>query len=403
MNVQPTSETQKGQRDLAQVGIPLGENPLAESRQQVIVATNQEASFKDFLDFLSHDYDVVLTDTRRSVLDEPQRSRTAAIILSEYPSDLDARDFLRRLKQPGHCHPIVIAMGRQWSPWLTFVERQTSIDGVIYYESPVEHQIRTFGLLASRGVDYCIDELGDRAQAIWRLAKDLVGHIEAHMKTGQPVPRMAVRVLAQSAVEGPDEILLMDFLSKLRSHHHETLVHSLDVALTALLLGRHVGIRMKGDQYLLFEAGLLHDIGKTKVPQSILSKPGKLLPHELAAMRQHPEAGERMLLESGDYDKQVIFAAGQHHEKNDGTGYPRGLFGPQLSEIGRFMAVCDVFCALTERRSYRSKSSAIQACALLRPLVDNHLDGVLVERLVEMVYGYMAARQFSRDDWAVTT
>ena len=360
-------------------------------RPQVVVVTNREGQLQDFLAYLAMDHDVVMAKSRQSVLADADPGSIFALILSEQPSDISAGDFFQRLSE-GNRRPanIIVAASRQ-SPWLAFVERQTKIDGVIHFETPVEHQIHAFGLLASRGPERRMAALGDHAKAIWQEARGLMRNIDALVRAGHPMPRSAMHALATSVVEHPDETLFLDMIGILREHHRGTLVHSLDVALNALLLGRHVGVRDKSDQYLLFEAGLVHDIGKTEVPLGILDKPGKLTAEEWAVMRQHPVASERILREAGDYDEHIIWAASQHHEKHDGSGYPNGLSSAEISEIGRLMGVCDVFCALTEKRAYKTQMPVPKAFDIMRSMTGHHLDAVLVERLIEMTRGHPSA------------
>ena len=354
----------------------------------MVVITDQQHRLKDFLTYLAMDYEVVMADSRRSVVANGDFGSVFAIILSEQPSDISAGDFFKCLDEGGQRPANVIVVGNRQSPWLAFVERQTKIDGVIHFEAPIEHQVRTFGLLASRGAERRLGQLGDHAKAIWQQASGLMRNIEALVQAGHPMPRSAVHALAASVVEHPDDSLFMDMIGVLRDHDRGTLVHSLDVALNALMLGRHVGVRDKSDQYLLFEAGLVHDIGKMEVPPGILNKPGRLTPEEWALVRHHPVASERILREAGTYDEHIIWAASQHHEKNDGTGYPNGLSGSQLSEIGRLMAVCDVYCALTEKRAYKPQMPVPQAFEILQKMTGHHLDAVLVDRLIEMVRGH---------------
>ena len=356
-------------------------------RPQVVVVTDQESRLRDFLRYLAMDHDVVMAKSRRSILADADLGSVLAVILSEQPSDISAGEFFKRLRASARQPTNVIVVSNRKSPWLAFVERQTKIDGIIHFEDPVEHQIRTFGLLASRGPERRLTELGDQAKAIWDQASGVMRNIEVLVRAGQPLPRTAVQALAASVVEHPDDSLFLDMIGVLRDHHRGTLVHSLDVALNALMLGRHVGVRDKSDQYLLFEAGLVHDVGKMEVPLSILDKPGRLTPDEWAVMRQHPVASERILRESGTYDEHIIWAASQHHEKNDGSGYPNGLSSAQISEIGRLMGVCDVYCALTERRAYKPQMPPARAFEILKSMTGHHLDAVLVDRLMEMVAG----------------
>ncbi len=362
------------------------------TRPRLFVDLGPEKPLSDLVACLQQDYDVLVVDDREMILADPTLASAFAILITQKPSRVTVREFTDRLRRGLLRPPKLIAAGSKGSPWLTFIEQQANVDGIIYQEDPLNQQLSIFGLLRSHAVDTRMTALGDRAVAIWRKAQGLINNVELLVRTGQPIPQSVVHSFAEVLVEEPDDVLFMDIIAALREHHSETLIHSLDMAIIALLLGRHVGIRNKSDHYRLFEAGLMHDIGKTEVPRAILDKPGKLDADEMATVRKHPLASERILRDSGGYDALVIRAAAQHHEKNDGSGYPNGLADRQISEIGRLMAVCDIYCALTERRAYKPRLSPIEAFRILRQSVGGHLDGVLVERLIEMVSGHLGPR-----------
>lgn len=362
------------------------------ARPRLIVDLDADQPPTDLVACLRQDYDVTVVDDREAILADPTLSSVFAIIITQRPSRLTVREFTDRLRRSLFRPPRLIAAGSKESPWLSFVEKQANVDGIICDEDPLDHQLGIFGLLVNQAVESRMAALGDRAVAIWDRAKGLIDNIEILARSGQPIPQSAVHGFAEVLVEDPDDALFVDIVAALRDHHTETLIHSLDMAIITLLLGRHVGVRGKGDHYRLFEAGLMHDIGKTEIPRTILDKPGKLDAEEMALIRRHPLASERILRESGGYDDLVIRAAAQHHEKNDGTGYPRSLTDSRISEIGHFLAVCDIYCALTERRAYKPRLAPIEAFRILRQSVGAHLDGVLVERLIEMISGHLGPR-----------
>jgi response regulator RpfG family c-di-GMP phosphodiesterase len=113
-------------------------------------------------------------------------------------------------------------------------------------------------------------------------------------------------------------------------------------------------------------AALLHDIGKVGVPDAVLRKPGRLTEAERAMMECHPEYGHDILSGSGnDVVELAATVALSHHERPDGTGYPRGLSGEQIPLVGRIAAVADVFDALTSDRIYRSAYSVEDATKMM--------------------------------------
>ena len=135
----------------------------------------------------------------------------------------------------------------------------------------------------------------------------------------------------------------------------------------------------------LQRGGVLHDIGKIGVPDSVLNKPGKLTAEEFEQIKKHPDIGDR-ICRSLKTLQPVLDMIRHHHEKLDGSGYPDGLSGDRISVASRIMAVCDVYDALTSTRSYRKAMDAERAVEILDEGVQaSHWDGEVVRRLTEVV------------------
>jgi len=141
--------------------------------------------------------------------------------------------------------------------------------------------------------------------------------------------------------------------------------HTRRVAMLAVQVGDALGLS-RGRLRLLALGGLLHDMGKLSVPSAVLTKPGPLDDAEFAAIRRHPEAGERLLRDLGGFASGVLRLVLDHHERLDGSGYPRGLPADDLDIETRILAVCDVYDALVSDRVYRTAWTSERAFALLR-------------------------------------
>jgi putative nucleotidyltransferase with HDIG domain len=131
--------------------------------------------------------------------------------------------------------------------------------------------------------------------------------------------------------------------------------------------------------------GLLHDVGKLSVPLEILQKPGPLDDHEFAEIRKHPAAGRRLLEELGGFPETVRKLVSDHHERLDGTGYPRRLKGDELTIGTRILAVCDVYDALVSDRVYRAAWTPERALALLQEEAGTGYDPAVVDALERIV------------------
>ncbi|HLJ54229.1 MAG TPA: HD domain-containing phosphohydrolase [Chthonomonadaceae bacterium] len=145
----------------------------------------------------------------------------------------------------------------------------------------------------------------------------------------------------------------------------------------------HIGLSLglpQAEVDVLLHASAMHDVGKLGVPDSILSKPGLLTPDERAVMQQHTTIGGCIL---GGSDSELLQAGEQiamtHHEKWDGSGYPRGIRGEEIPLFGRICAIADVFDALTTARPYKEAYDSTRAYAIIREGRGAHFDPRLVD------------------------
>ena len=149
-----------------------------------------------------------------------------------------------------------------------------------------------------------------------------------------------------------DEIIpLSELLHSLRRVDNATYTHSLNVALLCRLMGTWLNFS-KEDIDILTLSGLLHDIGKSKIPKEIILKPGKLTDEEYAVMKQHSLRGYE-ILKNLPLDSRIKRAALMHHERGDGTGYPLGLVREDIDSFSLIVSIADVYDAMSTRRCYR--------------------------------------------------
>ena len=154
------------------------------------------------------------------------------------------------------------------------------------------------------------------------------------------------------------------------------------------------------DVELILYAAPLHDVGKIAIPDAVLRKPGKLTPEEFATMQQHTLLGGA-ILDGGDPCAVVEagrIIAEQHHEKWDGSGYPRGLVGEDIHVWSRVVAICDVFDALTSKRVYKPAFSVEEAVAIMRQGRGAHFDPFLLDVFLDHVEEFMAIKRALPDE-----
>lgn len=155
---------------------------------------------------------------------------------------------------------------------------------------------------------------------------------------------------------------LFDMLHNMRQYDDATYVHCMNVALICNMFARW--LRMSEEEIKLATiSGLLHDVGKTKIPDEIIKKPGKLTDDEFDVIKTHPQAGYR-ILKNSKLPIPVLDAVVMHHERCDGSGYPMGSTGPKISTYAKLVAIADVYDAMTSARVYRGPLCPFQAIAM---------------------------------------
>ncbi|WP_434514208.1 HD-GYP domain-containing protein [Dechloromonas sp. ARDL1] len=213
---------------------------------------------------------------------------------------------------------------------------------VIPVEQPVVQEKASFN-----------DEI-KRASRIVAKGKEAVVSMFHEARMGKAIEAEAVAPLVEeisnSVMRNPGALIS---LARLKTADDYTFMHSVAVCALMIALGRQLDL----DELQIREAGmagLLHDLGKAMIPLEILNKPGKLTDDEFDLVKTHPEEGYKLLLEGqgvSDITKDVCL---HHHEKIDGSGYPKGLNGETMSLFAKMGAVCDVYDAVTSNRPYKA-------------------------------------------------
>ncbi len=141
-------------------------------------------------------------------------------------------------------------------------------------------------------------------------------------------------------------------INQLKTSDEYTFKHSVDVATMAMIIGKCYGLSQE-ELHEIGIAGLLHDVGKSKIPSNILNKPAKLTDEEFLLMKHHSLYGYQILTETGHFSKAILSGVLQHHEKMSGKGYPLAVSGDKIHKFARIIAVSDVFDALVTERPYK--------------------------------------------------
>ncbi len=180
---------------------------------------------------------------------------------------------------------------------------------------------------------------------------------------------------------------IIDCITQIRKVDEYTYYHCVNVSLLAMLIGRWLKLSTD-DIDMLVQAGLLHDIGKSLIPRDILNKPGKLNDEELQKMKKHAEYGYYLIKSMKGIDQRVAEAVYYHHEREDGSGYPKGLSGTQISQFAKILAVADTFDAMTANRSYKLKDSPFRVFEMMQNGCFGYLDPVILDTFLSNISHY---------------
>jgi putative nucleotidyltransferase with HDIG domain len=181
---------------------------------------------------------------------------------------------------------------------------------------------------------------------------------------GTPLKPQVIADAGQTLVEHIEEYGFADWVRAVRVHHDQTYQHCLLVSGAAAAFGQH--LKFNGsDRRRVAMAGLLHDIGKAKIPVAILEKPNKLDDEETATLMQHAVWGHEALQTVKGLHPEMLDVVLHHHEYVDGSGYPHGLQGGEIADLTRVVTIADIFGALIEHRAYKPPMSGHNAFQVL--------------------------------------
>lgn len=224
-----------------------------------------------------------------------------------------------------------------------------------------------------------------RARQIRKEAKKTIRNIMEDIKFGKQIETEKVGHVVDDMIDSVfrNQDALIS-LGRLKDRHEYTYMHSVSVCILMLAFGKHLGF----DHQTLREIGsgaMLHDIGKMIVSQSLLNKEEILTEDELKMMKKHVEYSRTLLEQTKGISENAIVMAAQHHERVDGTGYPLGLKGNDISLYSKAIAIVDVYDAMTSKRCYQDRFLPTEVLRKLFEWSSHHYDRDLVQQFVRCV------------------
>ncbi len=223
------------------------------------------------------------------------------------------------------------------------------------------------------------------ARKVMGEAQGVVQDMLHDVRLGRQVePERAGAVVAkinESVLRNPGAMLS---LCRIKEADNYTFQHCVSVCALLVAFANAVGLDAAAVQQAGL-GGMLHDVGKMRVPLEILNKPGKLTDEEFAVMKSHAALSRELLEGLPGVSTEVIQIAGEHHEKVGGRGYPLGLEGEGISLLGRMAAIVDVYDAITSNRVYHKGMEPSEALTKLLEWSGSHLDPTLVQKFIRVL------------------
>ena len=224
-----------------------------------------------------------------------------------------------------------------------------------------------------------------QAKTVHTQAHNVVHHLMSDIRMGKQIELAKVSPVVEhitdSIFRNKDAFIS---LTRIKNKDEYTFQHSVSVCALLVAFSR----AMNFEKDVIMETGiggLLHDIGKMKIPDRILNKPGALTEDEFAVMKSHAAIGRELLEQTTGIPKVAILITGQHHERYDGTGYPGKLHADGISQFGQMASIVDVYDALTSNRIYHKGMEPTAALKKLFEWSKFHFNSALVERFICLI------------------
>ncbi|MCR8922997.1 HD-GYP domain-containing protein [Dasania sp. GY-MA-18] len=229
-----------------------------------------------------------------------------------------------------------------------------------------------------------------QAKSAHRQAKSIIKGFFNNMRAGRSfdatVAKKAVQQCVAAVIANQEAMIWLGLLKDVDEYTAE---HSLNVAVYAITLGRAEGLS-PADLETLGLCGLLHDIGKAKVPLGILNKEAALTDAEFILLKKHTSHGYEMLMSKHDVPEIAAEVAHSHHERINGRGYPQQLSGDKISYFSRIVAIADAYDAITSTRIYSPAKTALEGLRILLGAQGSHFDSKLVNKFINTLGIYPA-------------
>ncbi|SNR96999.1 HDIG domain-containing protein [Anaerovirgula multivorans] len=284
------------------------------------------------------------------------------------------------------CNPQGAILVKKGTKMTAFLKQKLQKNNIIYLITNVS----PFEVLDDR-IKYLDEPVVKQIEEIKKVYKQSFQEISKEFeifRSGGNIDKKMIASLAKNLVSSINENQQVYMsIQGIRRKDEYTYLHSIDVSIFMILFGKTMSFNAKEIEDAAI-AGLLHDIGKTQIRDSILLKPDKLTPEEMEIMKRHTLYGYDILKNQLGYKEDIAKAAKEHHERIDGGGYPQGIKWDKLYLFSKMVAICDIYDAITAERIYKRAMLPHKAIEYLMSIVGTQLEHSLVRKFIHNIAIY---------------
>lgn len=345
------------------------------NKSHVLVVQDNNIKNKAYINLVKRDHDVKQVD----ISDVPYHDITEAvlIIVQVNLNDPNSISPLKKLMAlPERSHIPTLFLLREFSRREVVQANTLGATDYTIYPCTDNDFIQMMENLIDKKFEKAWAKLSTAQEAALKVSLKVVEKTFHNASKGLEVSQTEIKDSCNLIIEATAKDGLTDWMNVIRLYHDYTYRHSMMVCGYLVAFGMLLDVK-KTDLQMLAIGGMMHDIGKSTIPLDILDNPSELTPAEQKIVDHHPIQG-RLILERENWDDVMIDIAAHHHEKLDGSGFPDGLKGNEISDVVRLTSIANIFSELTDKRPYKAALTAEKAIETMLEM-KNHLDIPLVK------------------------
>lgn len=323
-------------------------------------------------------YDVVAFGDSNDALTWMRKATPTLVILDEDVKPMSCQSTLEAiLRVPEDKRPLVVCTSAETdSAFLPFA-RKRGVAATIQKPFTRVQLVDVIAKLVNNAIEASWSGLAAQPKLTLKRTLTLFTGLAQSLSDGLPLPYSQIHDCCTPLLAAIDDGGYKEILRAIKNHDNYSFVHSLRAATLMALAGQAMGLSYD-ERLILAAGGLMHDAGKMAIPTDILNKVGPLTEQDWKMLRMHVEVTSHVLLRNSDMPRGVCMIVEQHHERLDGTGYPRNLASEHINVLVRMAMIVDIFTAMTDRRPYRPALSAEDALKAMMDMTGKIDTGLLL-------------------------